>query len=64
MQSTISPLVVVVAAIRSTTAAWLMSELPRQFWVMWQNRRYSILFYFEVPGDSLLADWLHNHPTG
>src|SRR3954452_25216876 len=49
-QSTVSPLVVVVAAIRSTTAAWLMSGRPRQFWVMWQNKQCSILFHFEVPG--------------
>src|SRR3954452_15068760 len=42
-QSTISPLVVVVAAIRSTTAAWLMSGRPRQVWVMWQNKRCSIV---------------------
>src|SRR3954468_19743988 len=49
-QSTVSPLVVVVAAIRSTTAAWLMSGRPRQVWVMWQNKRCSIVFHFEVPG--------------
>ena len=41
---------VVVAAISSTTAARLVSGRPRQFCVMWQNMRCSILFHFEVPG--------------
>ena len=36
-QRTVSPLFVVVAAIDSTTVRRLVSGLPRQFWVMWQN---------------------------
>jgi hypothetical protein len=45
-----SPVLVVVAAINSTTARRSVSGLPRQFCVMWQNRRCSTLFHFEVPG--------------
>ena len=31
----------------------MVCERPAaQFWVMWQNRRCSILFHFDVPGDS------------
>ena len=44
------PAVVVVAPIRLTTASWLTSGRPRQFWVMWQNMRCSILFHLLVPG--------------
>jgi hypothetical protein len=40
----------VVAAMSSTIAVRLVSGRPRQFCVMWQNRRCSILFHFEVPG--------------
>ena len=47
---TVRPVLVVVEAIRSTTVSLLVKGLPRQFWVMWQNRRCSILFHFEVPG--------------
>jgi hypothetical protein len=38
--------------ISSTTATRSVSGRPRQFCVMWQNRRCSILFHFEVPADS------------
>jgi hypothetical protein len=41
---------VVVAPISSTTASRSVSGRPRQFCVMWQNRRCSILFHFDVPG--------------
>ena len=41
---------VVVAPISSTTAIRLSSGWPRQFCVMWQNMRCSILFHFDVPG--------------
>src|SRR5438270_4470702 len=44
------PVLVVVLPIRSTTTAWLTSGRPRQFSVMWQNRRCSILFHLLVPG--------------
>jgi hypothetical protein len=30
--------------------AWSVSGRPRQFCVMWQNMRCSILFHFDVPG--------------
>ena len=33
-----------------TTTSWLVSGRPRQFMVMWENSRCSILFHFEVPG--------------
>ena len=33
-----------------TMAVRLSSGLPRQFCVMWQNRRCSILFHLDVPG--------------
>ena len=33
-----------------TTARRSVSGRPRQFWVMWQNSRCSILFHFDVPG--------------
>ena len=38
------------AAISSTTARRLVSGRPRQVCVMWQKRRCSILFHFDVPG--------------
>jgi hypothetical protein len=44
-QRTVRPFLVVVAAINSTTADRLVSGRPRQFCVMWQNRRCSILFH-------------------
>ena len=39
-----------VAAISSTTANLSINGRPRQVCVMWQNKRCSILFHFEVPG--------------
>lgn len=33
-----------------TTTSWLVSGRPRQFMVIWENSRCSILFHFEVPG--------------
>lgn len=33
-----------------TTTSWLFGGLPRQFKVMWENSRCSILFRLEVPG--------------
>jgi hypothetical protein len=30
--------------------SWLVSGRPRQFIVMWENSRCSILFHFDVPG--------------
>jgi hypothetical protein len=41
---------VVVAAMDCTMTSWLVSGRPRQFMVMWENSRCSILFHFEVPG--------------
>ena len=41
---------VVVAAIVFRTTSWLVNGRPRQFMVMWENSRCSILFHFEVPG--------------
>jgi hypothetical protein len=38
------------AAMLLTTTSWLVSGLPRQFIVIWENSRCSILFHFEVPG--------------
>ena len=34
----------------ATMTSWLVSGRPRQFMVMWENSRCSILFHFEVPG--------------
>ena len=35
----------------NSTMAWrLTNGLPRQFWVMKENRRCSILFHLLVPG--------------
>ena len=44
------PFDIVVEAINSTTAKRLVSGVPRQFSVMWQNIRCSILFHLLVPG--------------
>ena len=33
-----------------TMTSWLVSGRPRQFMVMWENSRCSILFHLEVPG--------------
>jgi hypothetical protein len=38
------------AAMVLTTTSWLVSGLPRQFIVICENSRCSILFHFEVPG--------------
>jgi len=40
----------VVAAMVLTMTSWLVSGLPRQFMVMWENSRCSIRFHFDVPG--------------
>ena len=40
----------VVHPMRLTMTAWLSSGLPRQFSVIWQNIRCSILFHLLVPG--------------
>jgi hypothetical protein len=45
-----SPVRVVVAAMVCTITSWLVSGLPRQFIVMWENSRCSTLFHFGVPG--------------
>jgi hypothetical protein len=45
-----SPVRVVVAAMLFTITSWLVSGRPRQFMVMWENSRCSILFHLEVPG--------------
>src|ERR1035437_4372250 len=47
---TLIPVVVVVLAIRSTMTWWLVSGRPRQFKVIWENSRCSILFHLLVPG--------------
>src|SRR6266516_5673763 len=44
------PFVVVVWPIRFTTTSRLTNGRPRQFSVMWQNIRCSILFHLLVPG--------------
>ena len=44
------PVVVVVLPIRSTIIRWLFSGRPRQFMVIWENSRCSILFHLLVPG--------------
>ena len=50
--STRSPVRVLVEAMVLTTTSWLVSGRPRQFIVMWENSRCSILFHFEVPAGS------------
>ena len=47
---TVSPVLVVVAAMVSTITSWLVRGLPRQFIEMWENSRCSILFHLLVPG--------------
>src|SRR5438128_7935376 len=49
-QWTLSPVVVVVLPIRSTMIWWVLSGRPRQFMVIWENSRCSILFHLLVPG--------------
>ena len=48
--STFKPVLVVVAPISSITARRVVSGRSRQFCVMAQNNRCSILFHFDVPG--------------
>ena len=50
MARTVNPWRVVVRAIKLTTVARERSGRPRQFWVMKQNSRCSILFHLLVPG--------------
>jgi hypothetical protein len=33
-----------------TMTSWLVSGLPGQFMVIWDNSRCSIVFHFDVPG--------------
>ncbi|SCD94149.1 hypothetical protein F558DRAFT_00030 [Streptomyces sp. AmelKG-A3] len=47
---TVRPVLLVVAAMVWSMTSWLVRGLPRQFMVMWENSRCSILFHFEVPG--------------
>ena len=47
---TARPVVVVVPAMRLMMTSWLINGLPRQFWLMNENRRCSILFHLLVPG--------------
>ena len=47
---TAKPAFVVVAAMRFTITWWVINGLPRQFCVMKENRRCSILFHLLVPG--------------
>src|SRR5712691_9793277 len=47
---TLRPVVVVVAAMRLTMTRWLTSGFPRQFWLMKEKSRCSILFHLLVPG--------------
>src|SRR3989442_3243814 len=49
------PVAVRVCPINSTTVSQVRSGLPRQFCVMWQKRRWSILFHLLVPGGELVA---------
>src|SRR4029434_10334143 len=46
----VNPVFVVVCPIRLTTTSRLTNGRPRQFSVMWQNIRCSILFHLLVPG--------------
>ena len=50
LEWTFSPVVVRVAAIRLTMTSRLTNGLPRQFWVMSEKSRCSILFHLLVPG--------------
>jgi hypothetical protein len=45
-----SPVRVRVAAMVATTTSWLVNGRPRQFMVIWENSRCSILFHLLVPG--------------
>src|SRR3954451_224762 len=46
----LSPVLVFVLPIKFTTTARLTNGRPRQFSVIWQNMRCSILFHLLVPG--------------
>ena len=50
-----SPAAVRVLPIKSTIVSKVRSGLPRQFSVMWQNNRCSILFHLLVPGGKWLT---------
>ena len=45
-----SPVRVRVEAMVATTTSWLVNGRPRQFMVIWENSRCSILFHLLVPG--------------
>src|SRR5215831_11045552 len=47
---TAKPVFEVVAAMRLIITSWLISGWPRQFWLMKENKRCSILFHLLVPG--------------
>src|SRR5208337_3381583 len=49
-QRTVRPVFVVAFAISAMATSTLVSGVPRQVWVKWQNMRCSILFHFDVPG--------------
>ncbi len=38
------------AEIKFTMTSWLTKGLPRQFWLMKESKRCSILFHLLVPG--------------
>jgi len=46
----------VVAPMRLTIVSWSTSGFPRQFMLMWENRRCSILFHLLVPGGRCEAE--------
>src|SRR5215510_194250 len=46
----VNPALVVVCPIKLTTTARLTTGRPRQFSVIWQNIRCSLLFHLLVPG--------------
>lgn len=50
---TVSPVLVVVAAMQFNTTSWLVRGRPRQFMLMWANSRCSMRFHFDVPGGSV-----------
>jgi hypothetical protein len=47
---TVRPVLVVTAPMVLTTTSWLVSGRPRQFVLMREKSRCSILFHFDVPG--------------
>jgi hypothetical protein len=47
---TVSPVAVVTAAMVLMMTSWLVSGRARQFRVIWENSRCSILFHLLVPG--------------